>query len=512
MRDDIDFVFVDEYIVKHFPEGLAWQTENPAIRFSFDLAFESLKDHEIDRCVWTLKKAIETSVDGDGIAHAVYELLMRTELYPEALEVLSEAIDKKFEDPYFAYRYARCLYEMNEYDEAETYLAIQLVEDEDKFSYLSLSLLSCIRTEQGRHLEAKALDEEAFLSRIRLGLPPDSADYWNYSVDCERLNLIEEAINAAKSGQLIDPLFRDWDARILELENLTTQSDNEDEIELEDSSSETETYEEWFKVGSFWHADIPKDFVNGAREFLEELYQNGADWSDESNLLFSDFWIEEDSLEESLARVESLSSHMHLQPIWPVYLETEDVSIAMTLNRNYLLAWVGKGLEGLTVGVNVKTWDVYHAEDSDARFAVGAVLNWFLDCSLNISSHEMFDRMPNKWSEIERPWEPKYLTTWSTTAAFHDDIENMRRHVDRRPPIAHRVRGHIRTLSERQPTDEARENAPAYIRRNMGPTDTFVRSYTKSGDVGTDKLLVHLNTKSSLADFLATAPLLAERD
>ena len=66
------------------------------------------------------------------------------------------------------------------------------------------------------------------------------------------------------------------------------------------------------------------------------------------------------------------------------------------------------------------------------------------------------------------------------------------------------------TLTEREPTDEARENAPAYIRRNMSPSDTFVRSYTKSGDVGTDKLLVHLNTKSSLADFLGTAPLLGD--
>jgi hypothetical protein len=260
-------------------------------------------------------------------------------------------------------------------------------------------------------------------------------------------------------------------------------------------------------AGAFWHAEIPKDFYYGTREFLEELYQNGATWSDQSTHTF-DFLIDEDGLEESLARVESLSSHIHLQPTWPVYLETPDISIAMTLNRNYLLAWVGVGLEGLLVGVNIKTWDVYHADDADARFATGAVLNWFLDCSLNISLHKQFYFAPNRWREIERPWEPHYMTTWSTTNVFHEDIGNIRQSVDRKPPQAHRVRGHIRTLTERQPTDEARENAPAYIRRNMSPSDTFVRSYTKSGDVGTDKLLVHLNTKSSLADFLATAPLI----
>jgi hypothetical protein len=193
-----------------------------------------------------------------------------------------------------------------------------------------------------------------------------------------------------------------------------------------------------------------------------------------------------------------------------VYLETPDISIAMTLNRNYLLAWVGVGLEGLLVGVNIKTWDVFHADDADARFAVGAVLNWFLDCSLNILKHEMFISIPHKSLEVDRPWEPN-LTTWSTTSAFTQDIENMRRYADRTPPRAHRVRGHIRTLVERQPTDEARENAPAYIRRNMGPTDTFVRSYNKSGDLGAERLLVHLSSKSSLADFLGTAPLLADQ-
>ena len=96
----------------------------------------------------------------------------------------------------------------------------------------------------------------------------------------------------------------------------------------------------------------------------------------------------------------------------------------------------------------------------------------------------------------------------TSNAPYEKNLGNIRRYAERTPPRAHRVRGHIRTLTERQPTDEAREIAPAYIRRNMGPTDTFVRSYTKSGDLATKKLLVHLNTKSSLADYLGTAPLL----
>ena len=229
---------------------------------------------------------------------------------------------------------------------------------------------------------------------------------------------------------------------------------------------------------------------------------NGAIWADESIVLFDGFDVEEEALEESLARAEALSAHLHLVPRWPVYLETNEVSIAMTLNRNFLLAWVGKGLEGLLVGVNIKTWDLYHPDDRDARFACGAVLNWFLDCSLNVSEHRMFDRMPNNAKGFDRPWETKFLTTWTTTKPFYEELESLRYDSNRKPPRAHRVRGHIRTLSERQPTDDARDNAPAYIRKNMGPADTFVRSYAKSGDLGTEKLLVHLKTNSNLGDFL----------
>ena len=148
MREDIDFDIIDTYIEENL-DDLEWETENPIIQFSFNLALESLRDHEIDRCVWTLKKAVETSKDGEGFNHAIYQLLVCTELYPEALEVLGEAIEKEFEDPYIIHNYAYCLYGMNEIDKAEKHLAIQLVGDEGELSNYRLSLLSSIRTKQG---------------------------------------------------------------------------------------------------------------------------------------------------------------------------------------------------------------------------------------------------------------------------------------------------------------------------------------------------------------------------
>lgn len=97
MRDDIDFDFIDSYIGEH-ADDFQLDIENPTIRFSFDLALESLKEHEIDRCVWTLKKAVELSIDGKQILYIIITLLIDTELYSEAIEVLSEAAEKFFED------------------------------------------------------------------------------------------------------------------------------------------------------------------------------------------------------------------------------------------------------------------------------------------------------------------------------------------------------------------------------------------------------------------------------
>ena len=101
-------------------------------------------------------------------------------------------------------------------------------------------------------------------------------------------------------------------------------------------------------------------------------------------------------------------------------------------------------------------------------------MNWFLDRSLAHQNHPHFrDDEGN---------------TWKVSSGFYDDIKNIFTGKYSQPPIAHRVRGHIRTLTEREPTDESRDNAPSYIRRHMSPSDTWVRGYNK-GDENSSKQL-----------------------
>lgn len=500
MRTDVDFKAIDAVGLT----AVTWQTTDRAVCSILDLALEAVQAHEVDKCVWSLKKAIEKSSYGEGLNHAIIQLLYRTRLYPEAVDVYRKLIAETETDELTYRNFCMCLKKNVENKEAEEICLMRLrgtLGMSDASTYLLVLIEIC--AEDGRKFEAYLYSKEFLRIKKRTdSLTKSDYLYWSLSLWSEIFGDLDEAKKFAVLGKEETPdIDEDWDSRIEEITLTANLPTSTPEEELDADGQNQDLLTQWWLKGSYWNIFKP-NFLKGTDDFIDELFLNGAIWTGDSSVLFDGFNVKEEMLEESLARAEALSEHLHLAPLWPLYLEAAEVLIAMTLNGNFLLAWVGKGLEGLLVGVNIKTWDLHHADNRDARFACGAVLNWFLDCSLNISEHRMFDRMPNNSKEFDRPWETKFLTTWTTTKAFYEEVKSLRNDSDRKPPRAHRVRGHIRRLTYRRPTDDARENAPAYIRKNMGPNDTFVRAYEKSGDLGTEKLLVHLKTNSNLADFL----------
>jgi hypothetical protein len=77
-------------------------------------------------------------------------------------------------------------------------------------------------------------------------------------------------------------------------------------------------------------------------------------------------------------------------------------------------------------------------------------------------------------------------------------------------PKTQRVRGHVRTLADGTPTEEARGNAPSYIRRNLKEDQTFVRSYTKGPGFEESRLIQHLHNHSNVADAISGDKILKE--
>jgi len=266
------------------------------------------------------------------------------------------------------------------------------------------------------------------------------------------------------------------------------------------------TFSEFLASGSTW--------LDGAgwenrqlSPLLKSLHQQNAKWADPTKVLFTEYDIEEDDLAETLARAESLQHHLHLETEMPVYLQTEWVSIAMTIENGWIRAWVGIGLEGCAVSLNPNTWDLQFLNgDRDALFAAAAAVNWYIDCSIRLKAHPKFRKESEDSRDDIRPW-PSSANGWSATSLFSDDVDDIRKGRQAAPSRAHRVRGHIRSLTQGEPTDDARANAPAHKRVFMKANDTWVQAHTRGGETETQNLLNRLHKNSSLADFLATAQL-----
>jgi hypothetical protein len=269
------------------------------------------------------------------------------------------------------------------------------------------------------------------------------------------------------------------------------------------------TFHDFLEEGSVW-LESCEWHARESSSFLRMLFDNDLKWAESTELLFDKYLVSEESLEESLAVAESISDFIRRDVESPVWLFAEEFFVVLARERNMLRGFVGIDRKGLAVSVNLDTWDLlYLADDRDAMFAAGAVLHFFFDCSINLLIHPKFTRGEGNRKCFPRRGD-SVGSTWSTNATFDSDIADIRSGSVSKPPRAHRVAGHIRTLDLRSPTDEARDRAPAYIRHRMGPTDTYVRSYDKSGSGASAKIYDRLSRYSSLADFLAMAPRSAE--
>lgn len=281
-------------------------------------------------------------------------------------------------------------------------------------------------------------------------------------------------------------------------------------LELAKTPASEIDFPTFLDAGEFWLKPARWRFFRflwpGKRKrLLEKLFADGSEWADSSYVLFTDFEVTDDDLDDTLARAVAVSQQIHLAPDMPVNLRTKKLNVLLDLEGQLLRAWVGKGKVGLVVTVNISTWEIYYAPGNrDAMFAAGVAINWFLDCSIALASHPKFRRLTPSESSGGNALSNE-ANNWTTQSQFDSDIEQILNGRLPAPPKAHRVRGHIRRLGEGTPSDVARENAPPYIRRHMSSDETWVRGHNRGGDTTGKHLLTRLQSYSSLADFLATA-------
>jgi len=384
----------------------------------------------------------------------------------------------------------KSLYDSKFFDEAEVCFreAIQLNPEKDlHHSWLGRSIYS-----QDRFDEAEACFREA----VRIN--PENDEHYSWlGRSLYDQNLLVEAETAFRSAIRLEPGIKSHRFWLEKVEDRITHENKLKPGALKVSASLPDAqsmglFTAFLKQGKFWLENSVWQMPEKST-LLQNLSYAKATWANPASHIFKNYEVPDEFLDESLARAELLSKGIRLQPRMPIYFETPELSIAMTIEGVFLRAWVGVMQCGVGVSINLKNWKLYYPLDnSDGAFAAGAALNWFLDRSLAHVSHPHFSRAEGD--------------TWGATSGFYDDIEKIFTGRYSQPPVAHRVRGHIRTLIEREPTDESRDNAPSYIRRHMGPSDTWVRAHNRGEEESSKRLATRLEKFSNLADFLATVP------
>lgn len=445
--------------------------------------------------------------------------LFKLDRFAEAVEPLRKASKTEPAKSLTWYHLAFCLRKLNQFAEAaDAFRQACRLDPNDQANWLflaaSLGELGENECEEARAIYLKLIREAPDTHVASIALNNLAIIYWNDADYATSFSLLIEAVRVNRRIQqegtelenleiyLDSPLLSE-DVRVF----LKQMWDAENRLlgRNDEVSTASVGFSEWLAAGSLW-LDSASWSGREHSALLKELHVAGAQWADETSYLFPEFSAGDEELDEALAFAENLSGSLRKQPDMPIHLDATDLSIAMTIENDNLRAWVGRESTGLVVSVNLRTWDVqYRADDPDAIFAVGAVLHWFLDCSGGIEHHPKFTRgLPTNEVSVV-PWRGDN-NTWSTNPSFHDDVEAVVSGRRKRPPKAHRVKGHVRTLNEHTPTEEARLRAPAYVRRNMEPNDTWVAGYSKGGEAALRNLITRLATYSSLADFLATCP------
>jgi tetratricopeptide (TPR) repeat protein len=450
---------------------------------------------------YRLALTLEDNLAGDLIEAAVHNnlgyLLLEQDRFDQAAEEFNLAIATNYAESPEMYLYGLMLtlYRAGKDADAEAAIAQWLKGDvgslDSEHSARIFNLLGEIRLKhRDRWLEALAMFGESIR---RDSTVPEA--WANLARAERRLNLLIDANISLEEAIRLDPNNEVFKQRLAAM--------GDGRIFL---STHYESFFEFVQAGKVW-LDSAKWPDPGTSSLLQVIYNRNLRWANNRDEFpFIEYEIDADFLDESLARVESLKQLIRYEIESPVLLETPELFIAMERDGNMLRSFVAAGEIGVAVSVNLTNWDLhYESEDSEAMFAAGASLNFFIDCSMDLSLHPKYERVANTATDVAT-MQLDSAARWTTNASFVSDVEGIRTGRLSQPPKAHRVKGFIRKLTERHPTDEARDRAPAFIRRNMGPDDTFVRPHQRGGGDAAERLYTRLRTHSSLADFLATAP------
>lgn len=214
-------------------------------------------------------------------------------------------------------------------------------------------------------------------------------------------------------------------------------------------------------------------------------------------------YVNEDWLEEIIARAKIAQPNLRKVPNWPAYVELPADGVSVELQH------IGKTIKGVVMRDTHRLWCSFDpetfeiqskCETSEARYVTGISLCWFIDCSIVIprtrsSSSALFQS--SKFTMQKGPQRVRYVPTATFSERRREASLETTRLV-----VKHLVAGHKRTLPPGHfGSQRARANAPRHIK--MAANETFVEAHFRGTEEDKRKLQVRLSKYSALGDALS---------
>jgi hypothetical protein len=239
---------------------------------------------------------------------------------------------------------------------------------------------------------------------------------------------------------------------------------------------------------------------------FQMLRAEGIDWAaqdeDVLNTSASQEWLDGVTDDASDATWQLVRN-----PVWPVVFESSDITIILDVLGDHALAWVGVGGRGGLVGFPVEEFEVRTSKRNPSwRYLAGLAVAWFVDCCIVIHEPARATSLLESASASSSRSE--------ANARRYRPRPSFDRHVSavasgtHAPPRAHMVAAHIRTLPVgHEPSWEAIQRAPTWIRRKLRPNQTYVRPCRRGEGGYWSELPVYLSKYSALANALGSVDL-----
>lgn len=261
--------------------------------------------------------------------------------------------------------------------------------------------------------------------------------------------------------------------------------------------------EQWLERGDPW---ILAADLKGAkfRDSLVTLFESGRHWPTSSGIK-PPKPPDSDWLDEILARAKDVAPLLRFAPEWPTTFIDRKHRITIAVVDETLVGWIEIGRYRTLLSIDIETWEPKtRGSQKHLDVAIGLVVGWYLDSCICLRKrahpHFRSDSRRSGRSGTAHQSNNVFLPT----PRFLTDIESVSR-GSRQTPRAHRVRGHVRELSDlRSPSRAARSNAPYYIRRHLKPNETFVQSHSRGKGEISRAMDVYLSKYSTLADALGS--------